>query len=170
MPADPRLATDRAPRDHAAERAVLGGVLSDNQVYSEVATLLHPEDFDLPAHAAVYEAFVTLQHAIPARPIDQLTVTAELRAQGKLGLAGGPGYLAELEGSVPTTANTLSYARLVQEKSLKRRVIEACRDLAEIAAEPSTQIDALLDESQRRVFGIAERHRLISPVATRCLL
>jgi replicative DNA helicase len=159
VPADPRLPTDRAPRDHAAERAVLGGVLSDNQVYSEVATLLHPEDFDLPAHAAVYEAFVTLQHAIPARPIDQLTVTAELRAQGKLGLAGGPGYLAELEGSVPTTANTLSYARLVQEKSLKRRIIAACRDLAEIAVEPSTQIDALLDESQRRVFGIAERHQ-----------
>ncbi len=159
MPADLKPASDRSPRDHAAERAVLGGVLNDTPTFAEVATLIHAEDFDLPAHAAIFDAFLALQSSIPPRPIDQLTVTSELKAQGKLGLAGGPGYLAELEGNVPTSANTVSYARIVQEKSLKRRIITTCRDLTEIAVEPSTQLEDLLDESQRRVFAIAERHQ-----------
>ncbi len=154
-----RLPSDRSPQDHSAERAVLGGILGDNTVFSEVATLLQPEDFHQPAHSAIYEAILALQSAIPPRPVDQLTITSELKNRGTLGAAGGIAYLAELETSVPTTANTLSYARIVQEKAIKRRLIQACGELTDIAVEPSTAVEELLDEAQRRVFAIAERHQ-----------
>ncbi len=150
---------ERVPNDLAAERAVLGGVMTDNSAFSEIATLLEPTDFFHPVHAAIYEAFKNLQIAIPPSPIDQLTVSAELRKLGKLGMTGGAAMLAELEAAVPTTANLLPYARIVQEKSLKRRLITACQGLRELAIEPSTELTELLDESQRRIFQIAERHR-----------
>jgi len=158
MPAD-RLPTERLPHDLGAERAVLGGILADNAVFAEVATLLHPEDFHLPGHSAIYEAFVALQSQVPPTPLDAVTVTSALKASSKLNSAGGPAYLAELEGGVPTTANTLSYARLVHEKSLKRRLIGACSELTDLAVDPGTELEEMLDEAQRRVFAIAERHQ-----------
>ncbi|MBI5545418.1 MAG: replicative DNA helicase [Deltaproteobacteria bacterium] len=154
-----RIPSDRLPHDLLAERSVLGGILADNAVFAEVATLLQPEDFHLPGHAAIYEAFVTLQSSVPPQPLDAVTVTAALKTTSKLNSAGGPTYLAELEGGVPTTANTLSYARIVQEKALKRRLIGACAELTDIATDPGTELDEMLDEAQRRVFAIAEKHQ-----------
>ncbi len=155
---DERSLSDRAPHDVGAERAILGGILSENSVFSDVSTLLCPEDFYLPSHAAIFEAFVGLQAAIPPKPIDAVTVTAELRSRSKLGVAGGPAYLAELEGGVPTTANAISYARIIQEKSLKRRLILACGELSQIAIDPGIEVDEMLDEAQRRIFAISEKH------------
>lgn len=154
-----RIPFDRLPNDQGAERAVLGGVLADNSVFAEVATLLQPEDFHQPGHAAIYEAFMALQKQVPPQPIDAVTVTSALKASSKLNQAGGPAYLAELEGGVPTTANTLSYARLVQEKALKRRLISACAELTDLAHDPGTELDEMLDEAQRRVFAIAEQRQ-----------
>lgn len=154
-----RIPSDRLPHDLGAERAVLGGILADNAVFAEVATLIQPEDFHLPGHAAIYEAFVSLQSQVPPAPIDAVTVTSALKSTSKLNSAGGPAYLAELEGGVPTTANTLSYARIVQEKALKRRLITACAELTDIAVDPGTELEEMLDESQRRIFAIAEKHQ-----------
>jgi replicative DNA helicase len=158
MPAE-RVSSDRLPQDAFAERSVLGGVLADNAVFAEVATLLAPEDFHQPAHSAIWEAFVQLQSQVPPAPIDAVTVTAALKSASKLNAAGGPAYLAELEGAVPTTANTINYARIVQEKSLKRRLINACVELSDFAQDPGTELDEMLDEAQRRVFAIAEKHQ-----------
>ncbi|MFN7133496.1 MAG: replicative DNA helicase, partial [Myxococcales bacterium] len=151
--------SSRTPSDLNAEKAVLGGIIGDNQVFDEVSKLLDAGDFHLPGHAAIYEAMIALQKATPPVPIDQLTLTAELRKLGKLNQVGGMTYLAELEGFVPTTVNTRSYAQIVQEKSVKRRMIESCRELMEMSAEPGTDVKTLLDEAQRRMFGLAERTR-----------
>ena len=155
--AEETIARERLPHDLAAERAVLGGVLADRKVFSEIGTLLRSEDFHHEGHAAIYDAFVHLETT--SQPIDALTVSAALKATGKLGLSGGPVYLAELESSVPTVANTRSYALLVQQKAIKRRMIEISRELSSMASEPATPVDSLLDEAQRRIFAISERHQ-----------
>lgn len=151
--------SSRVPHDLAAEKAVLGGIIGDNQVFDEVSKLLEPSDFHLPAHQAIYEAMERLQKSSPAVPIDQLTLTSELRKQGKLNQSGGATYLAELESYVPTTVNTRSYAEIVREHAVKRRMIESSRELIEMAAEPSTDAATLIDEAQRRMFGLAEKTR-----------
>ncbi|MDR0965504.1 MAG: replicative DNA helicase [Myxococcales bacterium] len=151
------ISEERIPRDLPAERAVLGGVLSDNRVLVDIATLLTPEDFHSDAHTAIFEAILALDHTHQA--IDTLTVASRLKSSGKLSLAGGPAYLADLETSVPTTANIQSYARLVKEKSIKRRMLAACTDLSNLAVEASTEVEALLDEAQRRMFAIAEQRQ-----------
>ncbi len=153
--ADFLIPDERQPRDMPAERAVLGGILSDNRALIDVATLLSPEDFHAEAHAAIFEAIVDLDRMNQA--FDTLTVASRLKSRGKLGLAGGPAYLADLETSVPTTANIQSYARLVKDKSIKRRMLAACGDLTNLAIEASTDVEALLDEAQRRMFAIAEQ-------------
>ncbi len=151
--------SNRVPHDLAAERAVLGGIIGDNQVLDEIAKLIEPDDFHLPAHRAIYEAIISLARSTPPVPIDQLTLASELRKLGKLNQVGGATYLAELEGFVPTTVNTRNYATLVQDKSVKRKMMESCRDLIDMAAEPATDVKTLLDESQRRMLGLAERSK-----------
>lgn len=146
--------TDEQPSDLPAERAVLGGILSDSRVLIDVATLLQPDDFHSEANAAVYAAIVELDRTNQA--IDTLTVASLLKNQGKLSLAGGASYLAELETSVPTTANVVSYARLVKEKSIRRKMLRVCSDLSGMAATAATGVEELLDEAQKSVLAISE--------------
>ena len=151
------LLADEQPNDIPAERAVLGGILSDSGALIEVATLLQPGDFHSEANAAVFSAIVELDRTNQA--IDTLTVASLLKNQGKLSLAGGPGYLAELETSVPTTANIVSYARLVKEKSVRRKMLRVCSELSGMAAESSTKVEELLDEAQKSVLAISEENQ-----------
>ena len=151
------LLTDEQPSDLPAERAVLGGILSDSGVLIEVANLLQPEDFHSEANAAVYAAILELDRSHQA--IDTLTVASFLKNHGKLSLAGGPGYRADLEPSVPATANIVSYARLVKMKSVRRKMLRVCSDLSGMAADSSIQVEELLDEAQKSVLAISEENQ-----------
>ena len=149
----------RLPSDPAAERAVLGAVLSDPEVWDDVSAVLRPSDFFEERHGAIYEACEALQHAAPPKPIDTLTVATELKALGKLQTAGGQAYLAELVQGVATTANAKAYATTVNALAIRRRLVTACGDIQRIAVEPTETIEGILDDAQRRIFEIAERHQ-----------
>lgn len=145
----------QAPSDHAAERAVLGAILSEPSTLGDVAGVLDAGDFDLPAHRVIFAACLEMAEA--GKELDQLTLSAALRSSGKLTEAGGPAYLSKLQGEAYTTSNAVIYAKLVKAASIKRQVLGACRDLAALSVEPSTESDDLLDEAQRRMFALAER-------------
>jgi replicative DNA helicase len=148
----------RLPSDAAAERAVLGAVLSDPEVWDDVSGILRPHDFFEERHAAIFEACESLQHATPPKPIDTLTVATELKTLGKLQTAGGQSYLVDLVQSVATTANAKTYASTVGALAIRRRLVGACGDIQRIAVEPTETVEGVLDEAQRRIFEIAERH------------
>lgn len=151
--------TPHLPHDLTAERAVLGAILQDPAVFDDIGPVLRTVDFFDERHQAIWSACEALQTAAPPRPIDTLTVATELKSRGKLKTAGGQGYLADLVSSVATTVNAPAHARLVHALSIRRRLVSACNDLARIALEPGESVEGLLDEAQRRVFELAERHQ-----------
>lgn len=147
----------RPHEDLAAERAVLGAILADNQITTELAAIITPEDFAHPAHAQIFEAMLLLERA--NKRVDHLTLAEELKTLGKLAAIGGPGYLMNLDQVVPIAANALQYALIVKDKALRRRLANAGREIVQLASQDIGAVAELLDEAERKVFMLAEKKR-----------
>jgi replicative DNA helicase len=147
----------RGLQDLAAERAVLGAVLTDNSVIAAVAEVVHPDDFSSPGHVHIFSAMLGLESS--QRPVDHLTLSEELKRRGQLQTVGGPAYLMSLDQVVPVPASAVTYAGIVKDQAVRRRLAEAGREIQELATQESGELEAILDEAERRVFLLAERKR-----------
>ncbi|KUJ96513.1 MAG: Replicative DNA helicase [Desulfonauticus sp. 38_4375] len=142
------------PHSLEAEKAVLGGVFLSASLFFSIVDLLVPEDFYYPQHKLIFSTFLELHRQ--NKPIDLLTVTSELEKQNKLEEVGGPLYLASLPEAVATSANALYYAEIVKEKSTRRRLIETGTELITDGFEESRDIKEIVDDSERKIFSLAE--------------
>jgi hypothetical protein len=113
-----------------AERSVLGAILIDNVTFSvAAAAIVDSRVFFRDAHRRIFERMVALSRR--GQPIDLVTLREELELAGELDEVGGPSYIASLVDGVPRATNVESYARIVNEKAVRRRLLEVSRRLAE---------------------------------------
>ena len=147
------------PHDLEAERAVLSAILLDNQALHAVYTEIRPDDFYHPAHDKLYRAMIALNEA--SEPVDLHTLADYLNTQKKLDEIGGPVFLAELADYEATAANVTYHARIVRDKSIKRRMISEATSIVEMGFEQTDRADRLLDEAESRIFDLSrERSRV----------
>ena len=142
------------PQNIEAEQSVLGSLMLDKDAVMKVVDFLTVKDFYKGTHQAVYKTMINLFER--REPIDILSVTTKLKETKSLEEAGGQAYLAELVNSVPTASNIAHYAKIVQKKRILRELIGASYDIAQLGYKEEEDIDVLLDEAERRIFGISE--------------
>ncbi|HLG20075.1 MAG TPA: replicative DNA helicase [Bdellovibrionota bacterium] len=142
------------PQNIEAEQSVLGAVLLDNQAAHEVTEILRPEDFYKESHREIFAATLALLDR--NEPADLVTLTNELKKEGKLDRLGGAAYMASLVEAVPTAANVMHYARIVKEKAVLRDIISAATEIATGGYEEK-DIEEYLDEAETKIFRISER-------------
>jgi len=143
-----------APHSLEAEESVLGGILIDNDAVNIALERLGADDFYRAAHAAIFEAMVTLTDK--REPIDVVTLSQQLRAQGALDLAGGLENLTRLAAGVPSAANVGYYAKVVKEMSLRRRVIHEASNIVSQAFDVEGEIEEFLDSTEQKILGVSE--------------
>lgn len=141
------------PQNIEAEQAVLGSALLKENLLATIVEILKPHDFYRDAHRLIYEAMLDLFER--NEPQDLLTVTNLLRNCNNLEKTGGPTYLATLTSIVPVTANIASYAKMVREKSILRRLISVNTEIATRCYEEQGDIDLLVDDAEQAIFDIA---------------
>jgi replicative DNA helicase len=154
-PENPSAAPVLVPHSREAEEAVLGSVLINPEAYYDVAQFLQADDFYIERHRWIWETFNRLHER--RIPIDFLTVSEELGQFGHLAEVGGPAYLTALINNVPTSLHATSYGRLVEETSVRRRMLSAAQNIAKLAYQEDTGIEAVMDEAEKAVFGVSER-------------
>jgi len=115
------------PTNLDAERYVLGSILLDDSLFIQVAALLEAEDFSLEKHRRIFLRMADLHDR--AEKIDRITVAEELSKQNQLEACDGFTYLVSLDDGLPRIENLDSYARIVKDKSLLRRLIYASQNL-----------------------------------------
>lgn len=143
-------------RSLEAEMGVLGSMLLSSRAAEEVAGLLADEDFYQPAHQEIYRSMIQLLRS--GKPVDLLTLRAELEARNTLQQVGGVDYLVQVMESVPSAANAVPYARIVLEKSTLRKLEDAGRAIASLARSPSIpDVDGKVDEAERLVFEVGSK-------------
>jgi len=143
-----------SPHSEEAEVGVLGSMLLDKGAIGEVLQILKADDFYSPAHSVIFQSLLTLYDQNQA--IDIILVSEELKRRGMLEKVGGIDALADLMESVPTAANAEYYAKAVQEKAIRRKLIAEASEILKEAYENGESVEALLDGAERRVFRITE--------------
>lgn len=143
------------PQNLDAEQSVLGAMLIDQEAVIKTIEVLQPRDFYRDANGRIFEAIVSLFDR--GEPVDLITLSEELRQTGMLDQVGGVSYVAGLANSVPTSANVEHYARIVEEKSLLRRLINVSTRIAQLGYEGEEEVEALLDRAEQMVFELTQR-------------
>jgi replicative DNA helicase len=143
------------PQNLEAEQSTLGSMLLDGVAAERVLEILIPEDFYREAHQRIYASMWDL--AEQGEPVDLVTVAEDLRRKRFLDAVGGVAYLTTLLDSVPTAANAEYYARIVEEKGILRRLIEASHEIAGLAYEPSEDVDVTVNQAENAIFKVAQR-------------
>jgi replicative DNA helicase len=118
------------PQNVEAEASLLGAILIDTDAIVKIADRISVDDFYDQKHARIYEALQSLYEKRSA--IDVLTLADQLKGNGFLEMVGGPSYLTELTNFVPTAAHVEQYADIVAQKALRRRLISASADMADL--------------------------------------
>ncbi|SMC43260.1 replicative DNA helicase [Moheibacter sediminis] len=136
------------------EEAVLGAMMIDKKGIDEVIDVLTPQVFYKIAHQTIFAAIQKLFHN--TQPIDLLTVSNELRNEGKLDLVGGDYYLVQLTQKVSSSAHIEYHSRVLTEKYIFRRLIEISNNVIEKAYDDTSDVFDLLDFSESQLFEITE--------------
>jgi replicative DNA helicase len=133
---------------------VLGGMLIDAEAIVRVVELLDDSMFYREAHRRLFRAMVRLWERNEV--VDFVTLSDELRNVGDFETVGGSAALSTLLDAVPTAANIEYHARIVREKGILRRLIEAATSIIQETYENQGDVDDLLDHAEQKIFQIAE--------------
>jgi replicative DNA helicase len=143
------------PHDLDAERAVIGAMLVSETAVAAVAERLAAEDFYSEVHRIIYGAMMRLYSR--GEPIDQLTLTNELRSVNEFDRIGGRPYVFQIVESVPTAANAGRYADIVRGKALLRAIIDVGSRITEDAFREPEDVSEALDSAEQLVYGVSNR-------------
>jgi len=155
------------PSNLDAEESVLGAAMLSADAANNVMDRLEPTDFYKPAHQGIFEAIAELFDG--NQPIDVITVSDALRRRDELERVGGINYLTGLIDGVPTASNVEYYAAIVEETSLRRKLLTASAGIGNLAFE-DLDISEVMDQAEQAVFAVAEKRMGQGLVPVRPLL
>nr|WP_083655441.1 replicative DNA helicase [Vaginimicrobium propionicum] len=144
------------PQDVAAEQNVLGAMLLSKDAIADVLEIIKAEDFYRPNHELIFNAILDLFGR--GEPADAVMVAAELDRRGQLEKVGGRVYIADLVGLVSVAANAEYYARIVRDKAVLRRLVDASVKISQLGYDGTGEVDDLVDEAQQTIYSITERN------------
>lgn len=144
------------PQNTEAEASLLGAILIDSDAIVKVADTIDSSDFYDERHNHIYSAIKKLyeKHS----PIDVLTLSDQLKADGHLDISGGASYLTELTNFVPTAAHAEQYADIVAQKALRRRLIKASQDIVGLGYDEAKSLQELIEQAETQLFKVSEKH------------
>ena len=142
------------PQNIDAEEAILGAILVSPVCMNKVVEHLRPESFYKPAHRYVYEAMLQLYNG--EDKIDIVSVSDVLNINQKLELVGGRAFINDLSYKTITTTNVEYYAKIVQEKAIKRSLINAGSEIISTGYDLNP-IEESLEIAEKLVYDIASQ-------------
>lgn len=143
------------PQNIEAEQAVLGAIFLNTDALADAMEYVEADDFYRRAHQILFQAMLDLNN--DGEAIDVLTVQNYLTTNNQLDDVGGVAYIAELATSVPTAANAGYYAKIVEEKSMLRRLISTATNIITQANNGDDDVPSLLDSAERQIMDVSER-------------
>ena len=145
------------PQKIDAEQSVLGSMFLSDKALQKIIESLNKDMFYLDSHKKIFEVIKSL--ADNKSPIDITTVTAELERKKLLNQVGGVEYLTQIIASVPTAANAEQYIKIIEEKFLRRNLIEAGTEIANAGFSSTEEIGDILDDAEKKIFDVIRNRR-----------
>ncbi|MBR3039468.1 MAG: replicative DNA helicase [Lachnospiraceae bacterium] len=143
------------PHSTESEQSVLGAMLMDSQAIISAGEILTGEDFYNKQYGVIFDAMQELQTS--GRPVDLITLQDLLKEKNVPPEVSSLTYVKEFIERVPTSANVKSYAEIVREKSVLRRMIRANDDISTLCYSGKEKLDVILDTAEKKVFDVVKR-------------
>lgn len=143
------------PQNVDAEMSLLGAILIDEETLADISEHVKPKDFYDRRHAIIFDGIMRLYEK--NKPVDLLTLTDELKRKKELEEVGGSAYLTELTNYVPTAAHAESYAEIVAQKAVRRRLIKASGEISELGYDENTTTQELLQQAEAELFSVSDQ-------------
>jgi replicative DNA helicase len=150
---DPKI----PPHDIDAERSLLGALLIDKDAIVKVAEFLRPDHFYRDAHQKIFESILKLYEK--QEPADLVTVTSALKRRKLLDKVGGASYLTELADSVATSAHIEHYGKIIHDTAVKRDLITASSQIAELGYKEEIPLPELIDKAEGSLFAVSQAQK-----------
>lgn len=156
------------PHSLEAEQAALGSLFIDRDAIVKIADRLRPEDFYVEKHGWVYDAMLTQYQK--HEPVDIISLANLLQERKQLDGIGGRSFLVSLSNAVPSAANILQYASIIQKKSTLRRLQSAAGTIIELSRDESEDVTDLLDQAEKSLFNVSQRFLRVNFINIRDVL
>ncbi len=152
------------PQNVEAEEAVLGSLLIDPEALFRVASFLKGDDFYIQKNNWIYEAILALHER--REPIDFVTLCDELERREQLAESGGAAYITRLINAVPSAIHVESYGHIVEHAAIRRRLIGAASEIAQLAYQEDEDVDLTVDKAEQALFNVSQRRisRDLAPI------
>jgi replicative DNA helicase len=153
---------DTMPHSVEAEQQLLGAILTNNDIYDRVASIIGPKHFYDPVHARIFE--ISAARIAKNNLASPVTLKAFMEDDEGLKELGGPAYLARLAGAAISAFAARDYAQMIYDLSVRRDLIQLGRDIAakaalvDVASEPREQIV----EAEQQLYKLAEQGQVES--------
>jgi hypothetical protein len=141
------------PSSAEAERAILGAIILDNDLAQQAVELLEPKDFYVRANQFIFHAIVSLSES--GRELTPITITAELKREGRIEQVGGTLYISELTYGLPHFANIAAYAKVVKGKSILRQLVKVANKITSAALEGEDEPEIILDYAEQLISALS---------------
>jgi replicative DNA helicase len=160
------LAAKVPPQNLEAEQSILGSLMLDESAWDSVVDILSHQEFYRPSHQKLFETIFSLKSKQQA--VDLITITNALQASGEIETVGGSEYLIELVNKTVSSANIVSYAKIVREKALLRKMISASTSIVEKAyTEDFVDVESFLDSAEAEFYKLSDNKKaegLVAPM------
>lgn len=142
------------PQAVDVEESLLGALLIDERAITKVIDAVRPQDFYRPEHQIIFQTMLALfERNIP---LDVVTLTEELERTKKIKEVGGVSAIAQLPNKVPTASHATSYASIVHEKGVLRRLISAGTNIIDLGYQEDRPLEEIVDEAEKELFLVSE--------------
>lgn len=144
----------KPPNSQEAEEAVLGAILLNNRVITDVIEIISIDDFYRPQNRTIFEHMAKMWQE--GEPVDVLTLQENLKAAQLLDRVGGPVYIDQLYDHVPASENAPYYAKIIHRMALRRKIVDLGRQLVSMASDSPESSEAIMDEVGQKFIDLAQ--------------
>ena len=142
------------PHNLNAEQSVLGAMLLDKEAAAVALDILSPDDFYSRQYGVLFSCMAELFNE--GKPIDLVTVQEKLKGRDMPPEFSGFEFAKSIMDNVPTSANVKSYAEIVHEKAVKRRLIQVNEEIANTCYADQEEMDTVLSETEEKIFRVLQ--------------
>ena len=149
------ILTRSAPQNIEAEKSVIASMLIDKEAIETAVSMLTKDDFYSRQYGLMFEAIHECYDSLDKDGIvDIVTVQEQLAKDGAPSEMQSVDFLRALYDASPTSVNIRSYAEIVRDKSVQRRLIKTCGEISQLCYDDNEETETILSETETRMFDI----------------
>ena len=142
------------PHSIEAEQSVIGSMLMDKEAIVSASEIVTPADFYQNQYGVMFEAMVELFNE--GKPVDLITLQDRLKEKDVPPEVSSLDVVRDIITTVPTSANVKSYANIVREKAVLRRLIKVTEEIANTCYVGKEPLEQIMADTEKSVFNLLQ--------------